>query len=210
MWTCLFLSPFLQLWWRDEASCTIFCFLLLTLPPVVVIFGDNLKDVTHPEANASLLAGNKFIFGGVVFKLSSHIDLWQRVQRLGKWCNSGIGLRGGCLVNLKFKVVCQPREVSKASVRRGNDKVEEREIWQTRWNKGMDGALCFVHWYSYGWSKKQWTLRWGESMPLFYVAMLKIVYQGRTFCSKDKPRHCRAINEPLNTLVYGTGMCPLV
>lgn len=41
----------------------------------MVILGDDLDDVTHPEANARLLAGDEFVFGGVILKLSPHIDL---------------------------------------------------------------------------------------------------------------------------------------
>lgn len=79
---CFPLSPLLQLWRRDEACRAIFCVLQLALPPVVVILGDDLDDVAHPEADAGLLAGDEFVFGGVIFKLSPHVDLWREAQRL--------------------------------------------------------------------------------------------------------------------------------
>lgn len=77
---CGCISPLLQLWRWDEACCAIFCVLQLALPPVVVILGDNLDDVTHPKANAGLLAGDELIFGGVIFKLSPYVDLWQNIK----------------------------------------------------------------------------------------------------------------------------------
>lgn len=80
---CVFsLSPLLQLWWRDEACRAIFCVLQFALPPVMIVLGDDLDNVTHPEANSSFLAWDEFIFGGVILKLSPYVDLGWKVQRL--------------------------------------------------------------------------------------------------------------------------------
>lgn len=49
----------------------------------MVVFGDDLDDVAHAEANPGLLAGNELVFGGVVFKLSPHVDLWEEKKHTG-------------------------------------------------------------------------------------------------------------------------------
>ena len=68
-------SPLLQLWGGDKACGAVLGVLQLALPPVVVVLGDDLNDVTHPEANARLLARDEVVFRRVVLKLSTHVNL---------------------------------------------------------------------------------------------------------------------------------------
>lgn len=41
----------------------------------MVILGDDLNDVAHSKANACLLTGNEVIFGRVILKLGTNINL---------------------------------------------------------------------------------------------------------------------------------------
>lgn len=70
--------PLLQLWWWNEACGPVLGVLQLSLPPVVVVLGDDLNDVAHSEANACLLTGNEVIFGWVILKLGTNVDLEER------------------------------------------------------------------------------------------------------------------------------------
>ena len=71
----LLYSPLLQLRRGDESRSAVLGVLQLSLPPVVVILGDDLNDVAHPEANASLLARDEVVLGRVVLELSTDVDL---------------------------------------------------------------------------------------------------------------------------------------
>lgn len=41
----------------------------------MVVLGDDLNDVAHPEANARLFAGDEVIFRRVILKLSAYVNL---------------------------------------------------------------------------------------------------------------------------------------
>lgn len=41
----------------------------------MVVLGDDLNNVPHPEANACLLTGNEVVFGWVILKLGTNVDL---------------------------------------------------------------------------------------------------------------------------------------
>lgn len=70
--------PFLKLRGRNETRSAVFGVFQFALPPIVIVLADDLDDVTHAEPDASLLAGNEVVLGGVIFKLCSHIDLRDR------------------------------------------------------------------------------------------------------------------------------------
>lgn len=76
----------------------------------MVILGDDLDDVAYPEANSSLLAGDELVFGGVIFKLSPHVDLWPKAEMLAT--QGWVGSDG--VFPKKDGVVCQLREVRHA------------------------------------------------------------------------------------------------
>lgn len=44
----------------------------------MIVLGDDLDDVAHPEANACLLTWDEVIFRRVILKLSTYINLWGR------------------------------------------------------------------------------------------------------------------------------------
>jgi len=70
-----FHSPLLQLGRGHEARRAVLGVLQLALPPVVVVLGDDLDDVTHLEADAGLLAWDEVVFRRVVLELSADVDL---------------------------------------------------------------------------------------------------------------------------------------
>lgn len=76
-----FLSPLLELWRGDEARRAVLGVLQLALPPIVVVLGDDLDDVAHPEANASLFTRDEVILRGVVLKLGPHVDLQRKAKK---------------------------------------------------------------------------------------------------------------------------------
>lgn len=89
----LFYPPLLQLRRGDEARRAVLCVLQLALPPVVVVLGDDLDDVTHPEAYARLLTRDEVVFRRVVLELSAYVNLRGRDSGGAETC-VGCGSRG--------------------------------------------------------------------------------------------------------------------
>lgn len=86
----------------------------------MVILGDDLDDVAYPEANSSLLAGDELIFGGVIFKLGPHVDLWPKAEMLATqgWVGGdGVSEKRGSGVSTGRGEKC---------VGRGTEKVKEK------------------------------------------------------------------------------------
>ncbi len=68
-------SPLLKFRWGNQSCCAVLCVFQLALPPVMVIFVDNLDYVTHPEANPCLFTGDEVILHRIILELCPHIDL---------------------------------------------------------------------------------------------------------------------------------------
>lgn len=83
----------MQLRRGNEASGAVLGVLQLALPPVVVVFTDDLDDVTHPEANACFFTGDEVILGWVVLKLCSHKYLRTKFGILSRTDVNGCGKR---------------------------------------------------------------------------------------------------------------------
>lgn len=75
-------SPLLKLRRGNESSCTILHVLQLALPPVVVIFTDDLDYVSNPEANTRFFTWDEVIFGGIILKLCTYENLRTKVDIL--------------------------------------------------------------------------------------------------------------------------------
>ena len=69
------LLPLLQLRRGDESRRGVLGVLQLSLPPVVVVLGDDLNDVPDAEGDARLLARDEVVFGRVVLELSANVNL---------------------------------------------------------------------------------------------------------------------------------------
>lgn len=98
--------PLLEFRWGNESRSAILGVFQFALPPVMVIFVDNLDYVTHSEANPCLFTGDEVILHRVILELCSYIDLrrrgmisWSqkspRVQRKGLTDRRGQGTYGG-------------------------------------------------------------------------------------------------------------------
>lgn len=72
----------------------------------MVILGDDLNNVAHSEANACLLTGNEVIFGRVILKLGTNIDLEGRDSQTLQFIAEAIinmdGERYGAHVNVNW------------------------------------------------------------------------------------------------------------
>lgn len=67
---------------RGNKTCsTVFGVLQFTLPPVVIVFANDLDNITNSESDASFFARNEVILCWIIFKLCSYIYLQRRVYK---------------------------------------------------------------------------------------------------------------------------------
>lgn len=67
--------PFLKFWGRYEPGEVFAWIVHPALPPVRILLGDDLDDVTGFEFKAGLFAWDELVLGRVVVELSPHVHL---------------------------------------------------------------------------------------------------------------------------------------
>lgn len=66
---------------RNKTCSTIFWVFKFTLPPVMIIFANDLDNIPNSESDASFFARNEVILCWIIFKLCSYIYLKKRVYK---------------------------------------------------------------------------------------------------------------------------------
>jgi len=78
---CICHAPLLKFWrWNEASRFIAHRAPLACLPPVVVIFTDDLKDVSHVELDSGLSAWNQVIFWRIIFKQCTNKNLQNKFQ----------------------------------------------------------------------------------------------------------------------------------